>query len=188
MNVKDGTVVYESAICNEYLSDVARELDHDGTTLKEGCSKLMPVNPAERAALRLLNDHVDNKLTPAQYTLLMNKDEEKEKELIQTLEEALAVLEASIARTGGPYLMGKDFSLADVHVLPFFLRLTITLDHFKGYKLPKEKFPNLLEWFDLCSAKESVKPSAKTREEHIAKYNRYMKLDNAFGGLNKNKK
>ena len=108
--------------------------------------------------------------------------------MIEKLEEVLTIFEESLVTTGGPYLMGKDFSLADVHILPFFLRLTITLDHYKGYKLPKERFPNLLEWFDLCSQRDSVKPSAKTREIHIAKYDSYMKLDGAFGGLNKNKK
>lgn len=188
VNTKDGAVVYESAICDEYLSDLARELGGAGSTSTGRYSKLMPVNPAERASLRLLNDHVDNTLSPAQFTLLMNKDEEKDKELIEKLEEALTFLEESLTKTGGPYLMGEDFSLADVHVLPFFLRLTITLDHYKGYKLQKEKFPNLLQWFDRCSGRESVKPSAKSREEIISVYDRFIKVDYAFGGLNKNKK
>ncbi|CAJ1950576.1 unnamed protein product [Cylindrotheca closterium] len=180
VNTKDGSVVYESAICDEYLSDLARDLG--------GGPSLMPDNPSERASLRLLNDHVDNSLSPAQFTLLMNKDEEKDKELIEKLEKALGFLEESLDAHGGSYLMGKDFSLADVHVLPFFLRMTITLDHYKGYKLSKENFPNLLRWFDICSQKESVKPSAKSREEIIEVYDRFIKADYAFGGLNKNKK
>lgn len=179
--------MYESAICDEYLSDLARDLEGVQST-EESYLKLMPINPAERASLRLLNDHVDNTLSPAQFTVLMNKDDEKDKELFQKLEEALTFLEESLATKGGPYLMGKEFSLADIHVLPFFLRLTITLDHYKGYKLSKENFPKLLDWFDICSQRESVKPTTKSREEIIEVYDRFIKVDYAFGGLNKNHK
>ena len=48
-------------------------------------------------------------------------------------------------------------------------------------------FPKLQQWFDLCSQRDSVKPTAKTREEIIKVYDGFIKVDYSFGGLNKNK-
>ena len=147
----------------------------------------MPLDPSERAALRLLNDHVDTQLSPAQFTFLMNKDTEKDAEMLESLEDALLVMEDALEVRGGPFLMGKDFTLADIHVLPFFLRLVITLKHYKGYDVPKDRFARLLEWYDLCSQRESVSTASKSVDEIIQVYNRFFEVDYAFGGLNKNK-
>lgn len=188
MNTEDGSVVYESAICDEYLSDLARHMDTSGPGGKGQFWKLMPIIPSERAALRLLNDHVDNALFPAQFTFLMNKDTKKDSELIEQLETALGVLEKALVSSKGPYLMGETFSMADIHVLPFFLRLTISLKHFKGYEIPADRFSHLLAWYDLCSQRNSVMQAARSEDEIIKVYNRFVELDYAFGGLNKNNK
>ena len=147
----------------------------------------MPLDPSDRAALRLLNDHVDTQLSPAQFTFLMNKDTEKDAEMVEALEQALFVLEESLKVRGGPFLMGKEFTLADVHVLPFFLRLVVTLKHYKGYEIPKERFDRLLQWYEICSQRESVSTASKSVDEIIQVYNRFFEVDYAFGGLNKNK-
>jgi glutathione S-transferase len=187
-NIKDGSVIYESAICDEYLSDLAREMDKDGPSEGKDYWKLMPINSSQRAALRLLNDHVDNDLSPVQFTFLMNKETEKDKKLTEKLEMALDVLEQTLVSNGGPFLMGYEFSLADVHLLPFFLRLKITLKHYKDYDIPKERFARLLDWFELCSERQSVKETVKSKEQIIEVYNRFVEANYAFGGLNKNAK
>jgi hypothetical protein len=56
---------------------------------ENGKWKLMPVNAAENVAMWLLNGHVDTQLGPAHSTFLMNKDKQKEPELIELLEKAL---------------------------------------------------------------------------------------------------
>jgi len=150
--------------------------------------RLMPTLAADRAALRLLNDHVDNQLSPAQFTFLMNQeDPEKDAELITALELALGVLQQSLIRRGGPYLMGRDFSLADIHVLPFFLRLVVSLEHFKSYQIPKDRFSRLLEWFELCSQRPSVQAASKSKDEIVQVYQKFVDMKYGFGGLNKNK-
>ena len=188
-NVKDGTLIYESAICNEYLSDWAREKEivQDNRNVNDPQSddsndpnfwKLMPVAASDRAMLRLLNDHVDNTLCPAQFTFLMNQNNpEKDIELIEALESAMEILQQSIETTGGPYLMGKEFTLADIHVLPFFLRLVVSLKHFKNYELPHSKFQILMDWFELCSSRNSVKAAAKTEDEIIKVYQMFVDAD-----------
>lgn len=185
-NVLDGTVLYESAICNEYLSDFARENDDAVPSEGQKMWKLMPIGSSDRAALRLLNDHVDTDLFPAQFTFLMNKDSEKDKDMIQALERALKVLQDHLSIRGGPYLMGKEFSLADIHVLPFFLRLVVSLKHFKRYEIPKDQFSPLLRWFGLCSKRESVKAASKSEKQIIGVYQKFVDVEYKFGGLNKN--
>jgi glutathione S-transferase len=186
-NTEDGFIIYESAICDEYLSEVARQLENshlDGTTVW----KLMPVDPSDRAALRLLNDIVDTQMGTSMFTFLMNKDATKDPDFIESLENALTMLQESLVTRGGPYLMGGEFTLADVHVLPFFLRMVVSLNHFKSYEVPKEKFSRLLDWFDVCSERESVRAAGKSEEEIIKVYRRFVEVDYSFGGLNKNKK
>jgi len=187
-NNNDDTVVYESSICDEYLSDLARSVDPSGGPPPSGRAwMLMPPDAAGRARVRLLCDRIDSELCPAQFTYLMNKDGEKDKEMREDLERALGVLEEALTSSGGPYLAGEDFTLADIHVLPFYLRLTVTLRHYKGYEVPRDKFPKLAQWFEVCSEKASVKVAALSEERIVEVYDRFMDVDYSFGGLNKNK-
>jgi len=173
----DYAVIYESAICNEFLCDYATSLEQDHT--------LMPTDPFLRAKVRLLNDHCDNVFSKTQFTYLMNKDDEKEDVLCGEMESALATYEDALAESEGPFLLGT-FTLADVHVFPFVQRLVITLKHWKNYELPREKFPNLLAWHDSCLGRESVKESSMSKEKMIEVYERFVGADYKFGGLNKN--
>ena len=176
----DNAVIYESAICNEFLCDYA-------TTNMRGEHHLLPSGPFRRAKIRLLNDHCDNVFAKTQFTYLMNKDEDKDDELCAEMESALVAYEDALVESKGPYLLGKDFTLADVHVLPFLQRLVITLKHWKNYELPKDKSPNLLLWLDACLSRESVKESSMSKEKTIEVYTRFVDADYQFGGLNKNK-
>jgi len=173
-------VVYESAICNEFLCDYATN------TLKISHT-LMPEDPVTRARIRLLNDHCDNTYTKTQFTFLMNKDEAKDDELRQEMEDALEIYEEAIGESGGPYFFGGDITLSDIHIYPFIVRLIVTLKYFKGYVLPQNKFPKLLDWFDACSKCECVKESTPTEEKMIEIYKMFVDADYAFGGLNQNK-
>lgn len=171
--------IYESAICNEFLCD------YSSTSLQQK-HQLMPVDPLMRAKIRLLNDHCDNVFAKTQFTFLMNKDVAKDETLCNEMETALSVYENALVESGGPYLIGQDFTIADVHVLPFLKRLVITLKHWKNYQIPEEKFPKLLAWLNSCLERESVKETSMTDERTIETYKRFVEADYKFGGLNKN--
>ncbi|KAL9188187.1 hypothetical protein ACHAXT_006565 [Thalassiosira profunda] len=179
MPTADYAVVYESAICNEFLCDYATALQEE--------QSLMPSDPFLRAKIRLLCDHCDNVFAGTQFTYLMNKEDQRDEELCAEMENALAAYEEALAGSGGPYLLGEDFTLADVHVLPFLQRLKITLQHWKAYELPKDKFPKLLCWLDACLQRESVRESSMSEEKTIEVYTRFVGADYKFGGLNANK-
>ena len=103
------------------------------------------------------------------------------------LEKALDPLQESLVQRKGPFLMGNEFTLAEAHILPFLLRLVVSLKHFKGYEIPKEKYSKLLEWYEMCSQRESVQAAGKTDERIIEVYQKFVDMKYGFGGLNKNK-
>ena len=185
-NDRDGTIIYESAICNEYRSDYARQLDESQPDDGAEVWHMMPVDAGARAAVRLLNDQVDTLLGPAQYTFLMNTDPERDSQLKGKLEEALAVLQVALGASGGPFLMGKNFTSADAHVLPFVLRLIVTLRHFKNYEIPPGRFGPLLQWYAICSQRKSVVAASQSDARIIEVYQRFIDMKYGFGGLNKN--
>ena len=145
-----------------------------------------PTDPFVRAKIRLLNLHCDNVFTKTQFTYLMNKDVEKDEELRNEMENALQCFEDSLVKSNGPYLMGKEFTLADLQVFPFIQRLVVTLEKWKDYKLPEDKFPYLLAWFNSCLRRDSVIQSSMTADKIIEVYERFVSVDYEFGGLNKN--
>jgi glutathione S-transferase len=183
------------------LVEIANILQDDGAVV---CWKLMPVSAAGRAALRLLNHHVDTVLNPAVFTFLMNKDPEQDATLKEALENALEILQEPLVSSsssssssggggggGGPFLMGRDFSLADIHVLPFILRMMIALKHYKnGYEVlspTTSRFQPLFDWYQLCSKRASVRTVSKTKDEIVEVYDKFMDMNYNFGGLNTNK-
>lgn len=144
------------------------------------------MDPFVRAKIRLLNLHCDNVFTKTQFTYLMNKDDELDAELRNEMENALQYFEDSLVKSKGPYLMGTEFTLADVQVFPFIQRLVVTLEKWKDYKLPDDKFPNLLAWFNSCLERTSVIESSMTTDKIIEVYERFARVDYKFGGLNSN--
>jgi len=186
----DNTVVYESAICDEYLCDYygSQIRADDGSGESGGPKNLMPASPSERARIRLLNDHSHNVVGPAQFTFLMNKDASRDEELNEALNASLDTYDDALKASGGPFLMGESFTLTDVHFAPFFLRLLVSLRHFKEYEIPGARFTRLLRWHDTCSARESVRAVAPSGERIIEVYNKFVEADYEFGGLNQNRK
>ena len=180
ITVSPPQVIYESSICNEFLCDYA-------TTVLAKDQQLLPSDPFSRAKIRLLNDHCDTVFTKSQFTFLMNKIEGKDQELANEMEDSLAIYEEALEESGGPFLCGEYFTLADVQIYPFILRLIVTLRHFKGYELSNDKFGRVLSWFHNCSMKQSVRQATISNEKIIEVYDMFMKADYKFGGLNQNK-
>mmetsp|Transcript_120162 Transcript_120162/g.365522 ORF Transcript_120162/g.365522 Transcript_120162/m.365522 type:complete len:285 (+) Transcript_120162:37-891(+) len=168
----DGTVVYESEIVNEYL-------EHK---FADRADALMPADAAGCASVRLWNHHLSNKLAPAHFTFLMNKDDATEDEKRQALEEALQYYEANLV---GPYLVGDQFTLADVSALPFFERLVFSCRRFKSYEIP-EAMPRLHAWLDRVMQRPSFLVTKRPDDKLEEVYRMFIDRDYKFGGLNRN--
>jgi glutathione S-transferase len=182
-DTSNNVCVYESAIINEYLSDLGAASTNAAKANKE--ATILPVDAYQRAKLRLFNDDVDSTINPAFFTFLMNKDPEKDDVLRDKLQDAIQILQTALGDSGGPFLMGREFTLADAHVLPFFLRMVVSLEHFLAYTISTARFPAVLECAT-CSQRPSVQTASIDADQIKTLYQMFRDANYKFGGLNKN--
>lgn len=166
--IQDGeTIVYESLIVNEYLSEVCG-------------GNLMPSTPEKRALARILMSRCDSHLVKISYSYLSHKTEEdpaKDDHLRHELETELGWLDKSIRQAGGNYLLGEDFSLADIAFIPFFQRITVTLSAFKNFELSQADLPHLNRWLEATAFRENCIKTSMETEKIKEIYARFLKID-----------
>jgi glutathione S-transferase len=117
---EDGWILPESAVIIEFLEERYPE------------PALLPADPADRAAARLLIFR-DSDLTSPYYALRREEEGARER-----YDEALGRFEALVAER--PYLSGAGYGLADIALVPWFLRARDML----GVEL--DGFPALEDW------------------------------------------
>jgi len=123
-------IVYESAVCNEYLTDVY------------GSKGLIPDDPYKKARGKILMDTF-GKVTDKFYGLLRASSEDDKKKALEELQTALNFLETALT---GKYFGGDEPVIVDLHVWPWFERMP-TLEHLAGVKvLTEDKLPKLTAW------------------------------------------
>jgi glutathione S-transferase len=131
--VDDGTVVYESAIINEYLEEKYPEV------------ALLPKDPAHRARVRIWIDYANTRLQRAAGYIAHAYQVEKSKEELQ---QYLATLNQEMR---GREYIAADYSLADITYIPFFTRLDryqATID---------ERLPHVKAWMERLLARPAVR-------------------------------
>jgi glutathione S-transferase len=133
---EDGWDLPESAVIDEYLEERYPE------------PALLPADPGERAAARLLVFRFDDLGGP--YYALRRGEAGAEAELAGSLASLDALLAAS------PFLTGHAFGLADVAYLPWIVRLRDLM----GVSL--QPFPAIRRWLEECSARPSVAAEIET--------------------------
>jgi glutathione S-transferase len=133
---EEGWVLPESAVIDEYLEERYPE------------PSLLPADPGERAAIRLLIFRFDD-LGDAYYAFRRGEAGAEDE-----LAGALAGLDRFLAAS--PFLSGRSFGLADVVYLPWILRLRDLL----GVSLAP--YPALGEWISRCAERTSVAAEIET--------------------------
>jgi glutathione S-transferase len=131
--VDDGTVIYESAIINEYLEE------------KYPDPPLMPGDPAGRARVRIWVDFANTRLQRAGGYIAHDYEVEKSK---QELQQHLETLDREMRDR--EYIAGA-YSLADITYVPFFTRLEryqATID---------DRVPHVKAWMERLLARPQVK-------------------------------
>ena len=161
-------IVYGSTIMNEYLC----EHSADGS--------LLPSTPSERVKLRLLNKYFDTtigalfKLTTTLVTSILSGSNDnpelktRNEVILWDLQRRLEYYETILEENNDDdddddddsicFLMGNNqFTLADIHLIPFIHRIIITDKEFNNKVLSKDKYPKLLKWYENCLQRESIK-------------------------------
>ncbi len=126
----DGVPLPESAVILEFIEERYPE------------PPLLPADPADRAAVRLLIFR-DGDLTSPYYALRRGEDGARE-----ALDSALGRFDALLGEQ--PYLSGEEFGLADIALVPWFLRARDML----GVEL--DGFAALSDWLERLEQRSAI--------------------------------
>lgn len=137
----NGTVLFESAVINEYLDEVNPPSMHPADPLKRA---------SNRAWIEFASTILDN-----QFKIMVEKDEKTFKELCDQLRVQLGQLEMQLG--DGPFFNGPDFSLIDAACAPLFTRFKLLEE---AYSLSFYEADSVLgKWAETLVSLESVKKS-----------------------------
>jgi glutathione S-transferase len=136
------TVLFESAVINEYLDEINPPSMH-------------PADPLKKAFNRAWIEFGSSlNMDMFRWAMTDNQDEHDQnfKAMITNLERLEAVLDET-----GPFFNGPEFSLVDAANAPFFMRLAF-IAHATGTHY-LEKLPKISKWHLAMKAKKSVQGS-----------------------------
>ena len=112
-------------------------------------------------------DHFNSKFVPLFYRVLVRQDKAQQQEVAKEIQDQLRWLEEHMD-SDGPYFMGPRFSMVDVALLPWFIRMFI-LDHYRGFGLPDD-CKKLNAWHMRASKRQSVQDTFTGAEGSKASY------------------
>ncbi|MEK8090012.1 glutathione S-transferase family protein [Thermithiobacillus plumbiphilus] len=104
----ESTVLFESAVINEYIDEVTEP-------------RLHPADPLTRASHRAWIEYGSSLLVD-QFNLMLARDSEGLNAMAERFFKRLQMLESQLV---GPFFQGPDFSLVDAAFAPLFQRLEI---------------------------------------------------------------
>ncbi len=138
------TVIFESAVINEYIEEVFPN------------RPLLPNTPNGRARARIWIDFANARFTPQIYKLMLAQDEGRRFGHAQKLTEALLMMEHQglSNRSVGPYWLGAKVSLVDFTFYPHLQRFS-ALKHYRNFEIPEE-CKLLKDWIKIIEENKSV--------------------------------
>ena len=135
--LEDGAgVIYESAIIDEYLEE------------KFPAVQLMPTDLVLRAKARIWIDYFSTRLHAAASDITHEREPEKAQE---RMTQYLTTLDREM--TGKKYLVGDQYSLADITFIPFYTRRK------RYHVVIDDNYPNLKRWSEALIARPQVAPT-----------------------------
>lgn len=179
--------IWESGVVMEYLEDLA--MGHS----------LMPLgNPQLRAHCRLWTDHINRKILPSFYSLLLTPPPGPPPEqptdtdnmdlngsaqvaahanaataaqhsmLIATLQKNITAL-VNASHATGPFFLGNEISFVDVVFAPWIIRLSRVLSYYRNFPRP-EIGTRWRQWVDAVEADERVRRTVSDEHSYHSVY------------------
>jgi glutathione S-transferase len=148
----DDRPVFESMIINELLEEL------------EPNPPMFPGDPIARAEGRgwivFANDVVMPASSAAMLAIAGGAPGDAQGKAFAAVREALGKLERQLAARGGPFFLGRDFSLVDASYAPFFRRWRLA----EGWGVPEARllasFPKVSAWAEALLSRPSVAGAA----------------------------
>ncbi|GAW20213.1 hypothetical protein ANO14919_097100 [Xylariales sp. No.14919] len=157
----------ESTVILEYLEDYDRGVP------------LLPTNPRLKANCRLWIDHVNAKIVPAFFALMRTPDLQKQTEYIDRLQgDILALVQAADER--GPYFLGGDLCLVDIHLAPFVLRMSRILREFCNWHDPMPG-TRWQQWSDALEQNPHVQATTSQDELYVETVDLFLRSRPQYG-------
>ena len=165
--IKHGNwATWESHVVLEYLEDLSM-----GHTL-------LPLgDPRLRAHCRLWVDHINRKVLPAFYTMLIapSGDAEIQNTLVRMLQSSIESL-VNASHATGPFFLGKIIGFVDVAFAPWIIRLSRVLSQLRQWPSPETGS----RWESWVQAVESDERVQRTISETGSYERLYMGLDSFY--------
>jgi len=167
--------LYDSTVLCEYLNEAYAGNNYG--------PHLLPETPYDRARCRLWIDHINSRIVPGFYKFIQHTPE-KEYSIEQAREEFLSNIKTFTKEMDpeGPWFLGQNFSLVDVMLAPWAMRLFL-LDHYKpgGLGIPtkgEEENESRIwkrwgQWYSAIEERQSVKDTLSDKDAYIEVYKRY---------------
>ena len=154
--------VWESAVIMAYLDEAFPT------------PSLMPSAPADRAQARLWIDFADSRLFAATHRLIFERDEAQRGRLIEQMRGDIMVLDHALQsrHAQGFFLLGAQFSLADIALYPWFEQLA-TLHKLSAFRMPADCH-HVYDWSDAVGARPAVKHCAQPDDWYEENYRSYL--------------
>ncbi|KAF2827638.1 glutathione transferase omega-1 [Ophiobolus disseminans] len=160
--------LYESTVLCEFLEDA-----FPGNT-----PHLLPKDPYERARTRIWIDYVGTRIIPAYHRFLQHQGASGLSEKRQDFLSHIAAFTREM-HPSGPFFLGAEFSLIDVVLAPWAVRMWV-FDHFKdgGLGIPEGGEDELVwrrwrRWVEGVQGRSSVRNTLSEREWYLPIYKRY---------------
>jgi glutathione S-transferase len=154
-------MTWESAIILEYLDDAFP------------LQPLMPMDPKDKARVRLLIDFANSRLYSATHRLIFTQDEKVRSQLIAEITASVLHFENELQNFNqDPYALGENFTLADIALYPWFEQVT-TLERFSAFKTPKD-CKAVMAWRQAVASRPAVQECSRTDDFYAENYQRYL--------------
>jgi len=136
----DGKVIVESAVIAEALEENFPE------------NPLVPDKESEEFAKYNANRELMKQLSPAIFTWLRASEPAPQERA--EVESLLQQLESQLSESGGPFVLGSNFSMADIKATPFLERHAASLTYFKGFIMRGNgQYPALEKWYEAMESR-----------------------------------
>ncbi|OBS27393.1 hypothetical protein FPOA_01335 [Fusarium poae] len=139
----DNWTCSDSAAMLEYLEDLGQGVP------------LLPPDSRSKAKCRLWIGHINHHIVPNFHKLIHNQNPGFEHEAADRLQSSIDILVRG-ADEKGPFFLGQDLSLVDIHLAPFALRLSRVLAPTRGWCIPPAG-SRWAKWLDAIEGDRSVR-------------------------------
>eukprot|EP00051_Salpingoeca_urceolata_P020632 m.312235 g.312235 ORF g.312235 m.312235 type:complete len:250 (+) comp19657_c1_seq14:454-1203(+) len=180
------TCVWCACVCGErfihtWQGKYMRSKLHEKKQGKDLKAALTAVRALQHTKTLRASWQVTGDVVGSLYRLLMNKNPDEDEAAAAKIKANLDKLVA-VASSEGPYLAGSEFTLADIHLMPFFSRFQHTLSHYRNFVVPgtgpasaddDATTKRLATWWTAVKDRRSLTSSEVAAEAIIKAYTGY---------------